>query len=236
MRAPVSTTPYDLRFGLFGIPITVTPMFWVTAIIGGLNTDISEHPDLVLIWVGCLFVSILVHELGHAALAKLFGWPPEIFLYAFGGLAVYRPSYGHTTTRSVLISLAGPGAGFVLYGLIYLLDYEAFSSGWIFTLEKANALRLYDFFEQMKWINLGWGIANLLPVLPLDGGRIAEAILVRVRPWNGARQAVILSVVASAAAALYFLSKKEKYGTFPALLFGILCIFNVQSLQDRSRW
>jgi stage IV sporulation protein FB len=235
MQVPVSTTPYDLRFGVFGIPVHVTPWFWLAALIGGWKQDSSEHLDLVLIWVGSLFVSILVHELGHATLAKWFGWPPEIFLYFFGGLAVYRPGYGHTTSRSVLISLAGPGAGFILYGLIHLLRLAAFSSGWIFTIDRPTALRLADFFQQMEWINLYWGLVNLLPVLPLDGGRIAEAILVRVRSWRGSREAVILSVVVSAAAALYFFAINKRYGTFPAMLFGVLCILNVQSLQQRGR-
>jgi stage IV sporulation protein FB len=232
MLAPVSTTPYDLRFGLFGIPVTVTPMFWLAAVIGGW----SQHLDRVLIWVGCLFVSILVHELGHALLAKWFGWPPEIFLYMFGGVAVYRPGYGHTMGRSVLISLAGPGAGFILYGLIYVLELAAFQSGWILKLEDSTAIRVAEFFRQMEWINLYWGLVNLLPVLPLDGGRIAEAILGRIRPLDGTRLAMMLSVAVSAAAALYFALHYEKVDNFPTILFGILCLSNVQSLQQRGRW
>jgi membrane-associated protease RseP (regulator of RpoE activity) len=236
MFGSVQPTQFDLRFHLFGIPVTVTPWFWLAGILGGWQSSIGEHLDLLFIWIGCLFVSILVHELGHAFLAKSFGWPPEVFLYLFGGVAVYRPGYGHTTTRSVLISLAGPGAGFALYGLIRLLRELAVSSGWIHTLDPAWQLRLVDFFFQMEWINLWWGIVNLIPVLPLDGGRVAEALLLRARPWNGRRQAAMLSIVVSAAVAFYFFAINKNFGTFPAMLFAMLCITNVQSLQQHSPW
>lgn len=236
MFGMVQRSQFDLRFRLFGIPVNVTPWFWVAAIVGGWMPNTNEHLDLLLIWVGCLFVSILVHEMGHAMVARWFGWPPEIFLYLFGGLAVYRPGYGHTTTRSVLISLAGPGAGFVLYGLIRLLRELALSSGWLLTLDPAWGLRVADFLVQMEWINLYWGIVNLFPILPLDGGRIAEALLVRVRPASGPRLAAMLSVAVSAAGAFYFYVVNKNFGTFPALFFAVLCISNVQALQHRSRW
>jgi stage IV sporulation protein FB len=235
MFGPVSTTPYDLRFRLFGIPVTVTPWFWLAGIIGGWQSSISEHLDLLLIWIGCLFVSILVHEMGHALTAQWFGWPPQVFLYLFGGVAVYRPGYGHTTTRSVLISLAGPGAGFVLYGLIRLLREFVVASGSLRTLDPAMLMRVADFFMQMEWINLWWGIVNLLPVLPLDGGRIAEALFQRARPWDGRRMAVMLSIAVSAAVAFYFFAVNKNYGTFPAMLFAVLCISNVQMLQQFGR-
>jgi Zn-dependent protease len=235
MFGSVQPTQFDLRFRLFGIPVTVTPWFWLAGVLGGWNSGTREHLDLLVIWIGCLFISILVHEMGHAFLAKSFGWPPEVFLYLFGGVAVYRPGYGHTTTRSVLISLAGPGAGFVLYGLIRVLRELAVSSGWFHTLDPAARDRLGDFFFQMEWINLWWGLVNLIPVLPLDGGRIAEALLLRARPFDGRRLAVMLGVAVSAAVAFYFFAVNKNFGTFPAMLFAVLCISNVQMLQQRGR-
>ena len=73
-----------------------------------------------LIWVAVVFVSILVHELGHAFTQRHFGGHPWITLHALGGLASCddcdrRPS------SQILISLAGPAAGFLLAAVIVMI-------------------------------------------------------------------------------------------------------------------
>jgi stage IV sporulation protein FB len=238
MFGPVGTTPYDLRFRLFGIPVAVTPWFWLAGLITGWTSDTPEYLDLLTIWIFCLFISILVHEMGHALTALACGWPPQVYLYAFGGLAVYRPTYGRTTARSVLISLAGPGAGFLLYGATLAAEYGVAQSGWFATLDHRWQLRIFDFFRQMEFINLWWGLVNLLPVLPLDGGRIAETLFGRFRPYDGARLTLIVSVVVGAAVAVYCFMHRDRIGTtYPALLFGLLAFYNLQSLQQpRGPW
>jgi membrane-associated protease RseP (regulator of RpoE activity) len=196
----------------------------------------NEHISLLVIWIGCFFVSILIHEMGHALTALGFGWPPEVYLYGFGGLAVYRPTSGRTTGRSVLISFAGPAAGFVLYGLIFALQKLIIPSAWFENLGDAAQLRVVYFIIQMKWINLIWGLVNLVPVLPLDGGRIAEALLVRFRPWDGPRLAATLSVLAAGVAAFYFVMHRERFGMYPVFFFGLLAFSNIQSMQTRGPW
>jgi Zn-dependent protease len=232
----VGTTPYDLRFRLFGIPVTVVPWFWLAGLITGWHPNTNEHLGLLVIWIACLFVSILVHEMGHALTALAFGWPPEVYLYGFGGLAVYRPGYGRTTGRSVLISFAGPGAGFLLYGVTRAARYGLVASGWPETLSADGQFGLRYFFDEMEFINLWWGVVNLLPVLPLDGGRIAEALLIRFRPYDGARLTATLGVVVGGVVATYFFLQRERFGMYPSLLFGLLAFSNVQTLQTRDRW
>jgi stage IV sporulation protein FB len=236
MFGPVSTTPYDVRFRLFGIPVTVTPWFWLAGLIFGWSPDVGEHPSLLVITIGCLFISILVHEMGHALTALTFGWPPEVYLYGFGGLAVYRPTYGRTTARQVLISFAGPGAGFLLYGLIYVAAEWFVKTDAFLDLSPNSRSRVLVFFIVMEQINLYWGLVNLLPVLPLDGGRIAESLLIRFRPWDGPRLTVTLSIVVAGVAAFYFLLHREEYGMFPGLLFGLLAFSNLQTQQSRGLW
>jgi stage IV sporulation protein FB len=237
MFGPVGTTPYDLRFRLFGIPVTVIPWFWVAALVTGWMPRTNEFPSLLAIWVGCFFVSILIHEMGHALTALAFGWPPEVYLYGFGGLAVYRPTSGRTTGRSVLISFAGPAAGFVLYGLVVVAQQLIVRSAWFENLGDASQLRVAYFIIQMKWINLVWGLVNLVPVLPLDGGRIAEALLIRFRPWDGPRLAAVVSVLAAGVAAFYFVMHRERFGMYPVFFFGILAFSNIQSMQQpRGPW
>jgi hypothetical protein len=84
-------TQYDLHFRVAGIPVRVHPLFWLVGVILGLRGADTEAPgnagiDL-LIWVGVLFFSILIHELGHAVTMQRFGQAARIVLYMMGGLA-----------------------------------------------------------------------------------------------------------------------------------------------------
>lgn len=225
MFGQVGPTPYDLAFSVFGIPVRVIPTFWLVAVLMGRSTWQAERYDLMLVWVACLFVSILIHELGHAVVANRFGWPPEVYLYHFGGLAVFSPYHGYTTGRSIAVSFAGPAAGFILFGLVWGVR-RAFYPGWLDWDDPAQFAII-----QLQWINLGWGLVNLLPVLPLDGGQISRAICERVRRYGGLELSLKIGIAVSGAAAAYFVMNREAYGLFPALLFGMLCFQNVQMLQ-----
>ncbi len=101
-----SRTAYDLNFSLLGIPVRVHPFFWLVTLLLGLGAN--REPSFMLVWVGACFVSILVHEMGHALAAQAHGWHPWITLHGFGGLASYQPTY-HSTSSQLLITLAGPG-------------------------------------------------------------------------------------------------------------------------------
>jgi stage IV sporulation protein FB len=233
MFAPVSTTPYDLRFRLFGVPVHVTPWFWAAGVFMGWDLASERRFDLLLIWLGSLFASILVHEYGHAFSAELFGCDPEIFLYHFGGLAVFRPNSRFSTWRSVVVSFAGPAAGFLLFGLVLASSMFVFTTNWYAQLSPLSQERLHFFIVQMIWINLYWGLVNLLPVLPLDGGRISEAVLTRLRRYDGHRWSAILGAVVAGGMAALFAMIHYQYG---AIFFGILCIWNVQALQRPNPW
>ena len=83
----------------------------------------------------------------------------------------------------------------------------------------------------MKWINLWWGLVNLLPVMPLDGGQITREVIhmTRVRqPWE---LTLKTSMLVSGAVAAYFLID-QRFGYYPAILFGILCFYNFQMFQQ----
>src|SRR5438445_9974400 len=149
MLGNVAPTPFDLRFSLFGIPVRVHPFFWLFSVIMGWD---PRNPNRVLIWVACVFVSILVHELGHALTARSYGWPPHIVLHTFGGYASFQPTHGYTTGRAILILLAGPGAGFILFGAICGL--ELFLEHRQIVPSRMAQLALAD----MEWINLACGL------------------------------------------------------------------------------
>ena len=94
-----SPTPYDLKFRLLGIPVRVNPFFWALAAFLGWNSESGlVFLNRILVWIACVFISILVHEFGHVFAGRLFGRESNIILYSFGGLAV-----GSTTWYSTAV-------------------------------------------------------------------------------------------------------------------------------------
>ena len=77
-------TQYDLRFTVAGIPVRVHPLFWLIALLLGAAGD----PLLLPAWVLVIFVSILIHELGHALAFRRVGQDSRIVLHMAGGLTI----------------------------------------------------------------------------------------------------------------------------------------------------
>lgn len=240
-------TPYDLHFSLFRIPVRVHPFFWVIALLLGFGGDRKVLP--LLVWVVAVFLAILVHELGHALVMRQYRFSPRIILYGMGGLASSGPaqvysSAGSSTRAQVLISAAGPGAGFLLAALVVAVlvllgpGVNVFLiGGFLPYIEPAGTVGsepLKLFIEDLLFISIFWGVMNLLPVLPLDGGQIAQSILVAVHPADGIRQSLLLSVVTAIAVALIGFALLDQ--PYIALMFGFLAYFSYRALQAyRSR-
>ena len=83
-----------IRFSIFSIPVEIQPFFWVTLVIlGGVSgADTAAQILEIGLFVIAGFVSILIHELGHALTARWFGANSSITLQAFGGYATWSPS------------------------------------------------------------------------------------------------------------------------------------------------
>ncbi|MGY8767806.1 MAG: metalloprotease [Pirellulales bacterium] len=233
---------YDLRFSLLGIPVRIHPFFWLVSVLMGWSRD----PKLVLIWVASVFVSILVHEMGHALVIRYYGWSPRVTLYSFGGLASYSPGYGssfssykrngNTTLGQIAISFAGPAAGFLLagiiYGLLVLTNYQFsfFIFQWLIETPGTKLITnpyLFYFLSFMFYINIYWGIMNLVPVYPLDGGKISREICVAMNIREGLRISLIISLLAAGCVAL-FAFKMER--TFVGIMFAMFAYSSYQQL------
>lgn len=243
MIAEPQPTPYDLTFRLGPFPVRVHPLFWViTAVMGG-SAFRTEYPiTFILIWVAVVLVSILVHELGHALAFRWFGAPARVWLYWFGGLAVseYPP---RRPGPMIAVSLAGPAAGFLLAGVVYGLEQ---ATHW-----RDAALPYTDeLYYQLMWVNISWGVVNLLPVLPLDGGQVCRDVLRLAGNRRAEVTALKVSVgtgVAMAAFSLlnYLGQPRELIEQIPdwarvgslyvTLLFASLAYGSYQALQQASR-
>jgi Zn-dependent protease len=151
---------------IFGIPVKIDPSFLLICAL--LAFSRLSQPIFLIEWVIVIFVSILVHEMGHALAVRSFGLSPQITLYSMGGLTSWREEKAISPQRHILISLAGPFAGFIFGGMVYLSQY-------VFQDLYADRLGAQTYYD-LLFVNLGWGIFNLLPILPLDGGNVAYSI------------------------------------------------------------
>lgn len=238
-------TRFDLRFSIAGFPVRVHPLFWLIALLLGSSGSLVGIP----IWIFVVFVSILIHELGHAFAFRRYGIDSHIVLHGFGGLTIPQsapwgtgwanvaPSPG----QQIAISLAGPFAGFflavlVIAGVIFTGGATAgVLLGFIPVPQYASLSGLGGILNQfilmMLWVNIFWGLINLLPVFPLDGGQVARNILIQYDPYDGARKSLWVSVVTGgvvALAAFVFMNS-----IYMAFLFGILAFQSYQALQGR---
>src|SRR5690242_19529328 len=160
------------------------------------------------LWALLELISILLHEMGHAWAARRYGSDSRILLYGMGGL-----TFHHATSplQQIAIALAGPAAGFVL-GTAALI-------GWLLLRGIGlPPLATYVLWALM-WINLGWGLANLLPVLPLDGGIVLDNLLGSHRRRTTFTIGAIVALVACAVGLLVGIKSI-------AILFGFLLVQN----------
>lgn len=226
MLGNIQPSVFDLRFSLFGIPVRVTPMFWLGSVILGWGA-MELGPPFLLMWVLICFVSILVHEMGHALVARWLGCDViEAALYLMGGVAVYLPGRSYTQGKAILIALAGPAAGFILWGLMAFVFQGPLLDLSDRHLDR-SATSLIEFgIRQWLFINLVWGLVNLLPVLPLDGGRVLQGICLSISPFRGDDYARKIGIAVGGLAAVYFLMNGR---TFAGILFLSLTMSNVQS-------
>lgn len=199
-----------MRFRLFGFPVQVEPSFWIIALLFGLNTrggSMSSMLAGMAIWVGVLVLSLLVHELGHALAARAYGEAPHIVLHALGGRTVWEPRAEPTRGQRIVVTAAGPLAGYLLAGAAFIA--LVVSGQGLMAEDIGLSGRILG---QLTILNVFWSTFNLLPVMPFDGGHILAAILGKGRE----RLSLIVSGVVGALGAVAFL--------FADLMFGAIIL------------
>ncbi|HUM11982.1 MAG TPA: site-2 protease family protein [Myxococcaceae bacterium] len=211
-----------LRFRLGPISVLVHPAHFLVGLVFGLwgveNLDAGPgaKATLVVTWIVVVFISVLVHELGHALAFRAFGYPSTIQLVMFGGVTTPATDAPLSWGKDVVCTLAGPLFGLSL-GLLCWWTSHAFPWG-----ETASrALRL------ATTANAAWAILNLLPILPMDGGRVSRALLGRIFGRGGVVAALGIGVLTCAGLALLLY---RSGGGDPVLLVFLL-LFGFQNFQ-----
>ncbi|HEY7544427.1 MAG TPA: site-2 protease family protein, partial [Blastocatellia bacterium] len=182
---------------VFGIPIRTEASFFVMTLFLGMGRGF----DAVLLaeWALIVFISILVHELGHGLAGRCLGLSPEIRLHSMGGATHFPGGKGVQPSRHIVISLAGPFSGFLFGGITLMLR----------SILDPHTLLLRTLFADLLWVNFGWGLFNLLPMLPLDGGNVMKSVEECITGSEKGRASHIISLLVAPGLCIWALMEKN---------------------------
>ncbi len=178
-------------------------------ILVGLFVVINYNPQLgvhhALLWIPIVFVSVLIHELAHAGMIAALGFgASQIVLGGMGGVTINQRRA--RPWQDFLISIAGPAASFVLM----------FLAGYFLTTRLGQTDKmLIALLPNLRWANLAWGIFNLIPVPPLDGGHATRDFF---RMFLSERSAFVIAIwiamLVGGAVAIVFLAARSFFVAF----------------------
>lgn len=220
-----------------GVPIGVTPWFlvlvaWIflpqAMAYGGPFGGFLLADNLA--WFLTIVGSLLVHEFGHALMAKRYRLHPSVILHVFGGLCAHDDASSDAEEARVL--LAGPAAGLLLGAVAYGAQQAIGApSPW----GPGSPTGLYfaqKLVGSLVWFNVFWNVVNLLPIWPLDGGRLSRLGLLRV--MRGAQAERLLHTVSIALLGFAGLYGVSRFGFFGLLLAGFLIWENMKVLRGEA--
>ncbi len=212
---------------ILGFPVHLDLSFMVImAVLGWMST--GGDLEGMIVWLLITPVAVLVHELGHAVVARTTGAKPQIALAGFGGVTSFTPPKELSRARSIAISLAGPAVGLAIGLVLLAVDRavgDSITNEWAWW-----ALRIGIF------TSIGWSILNLLPVLPLDGGQAMREFLPGDQVTRLRRAAkVSIGVAATAAVLVYLYNPNAIFLALFLVFFAVTNFFTLRDLsQDRS--
>jgi stage IV sporulation protein FB len=255
-----SPTPYDLYFQISGIPVRVHPLFWMGALVIGFYPGVHPMNLIMWVLVVLVSIlvhefghALLMRRFGqspHVVLYLMGGYaadgasdPYSTSSWRVSSVRSSNTSALRRQQQRILILMGGPGAGFLLAALVMLivvatggvvrfeLDFPIF---WRFNLGigdfEAHA-PLYELVHMLLLVNILWGLLNLLPVFPLDGGQICRELLVMYNPWNGLLWSCYISFGVALTLAILGLRGER---IFLTVLFGLLAYQSFLTIQQTT--
>ncbi len=206
-------------FTFLGVPVYVS--LWFFAIVGWWGYMSRTLTD-GLIWGGGITISILVHEYGHALVAKRYQLQPRILLHGWGGLCAHERA--EKDRHDAFIIAMGPGAGLILGVAAYV--FGKVMVGTPFDTPIARQIVLV-----MVYVNIFWSFVNLVPVYPLDGGQLFR--LAMVRALGGAKGERVTHIVGMGAALIVGGLAYQYMGSMFIMLGGVYLAWkNYEILRD----
>lgn len=253
LLAEPEPTPADLHFHVAGIRVRISPWFFLaTALFGwGVCQSLARGDQRALLqflvmWIGVVAGSILVHELGHALAYRAFGQAAHVVIYHFGGLAVPELwSRRHLRPlQRLLVSAAGPLAQLLVAAVViivlriggYVVPFPIAAVGERMGWDEGRPFRsLYGFAlaDFLLYVNVFWPLVNLVPVPPLDGGQIVREGLLAAGSRDAQQISGIIGVAAGGGMAWWAYTNGQPY---LAILFAALAISCYQGLSADTPW
>jgi stage IV sporulation protein FB len=197
---------------VLGFPITIGYAFPIAMVVLGYLSRLAGI-DLV-VWVIFGTLAITLHELGHAIVFRRFGLESSIQFWLLGGLAIPNDQQAAADLPDgewLAVSLAGPAVGLVLGAIGLALQGVVVDQ----SADVRSAVGIWTF------VNLGWGIFNLLPITGLDGGSAVLHVMQLVFGDAGRAIALTGSIVFSAVVAVVAAENGYTFVAIIAVLFGL---------------
>ncbi len=208
----------------------------------------------LLLWTLAILVSILIHELGHGLIFRKHGMDARIVLYHFGGLAIPEMRRGNlpllkSPWHMAEVSAAGPafqiGSALGIAIVLGLLGYATpfpmdpvshFLSAGLDAIGLSGAthlghlnVHLFLFVQYYLLVSILWGVFNLLPIYPLDGGQITRALGLGFFGPESLKATLVLSLVVAALVGYTCYTSGNVFMTF---MFASFAYSSFQSLQS----
>jgi stage IV sporulation protein FB len=202
---------------VLGFPLRVRATFFVIAAV--VAATAWPSPLRMLLRAVILFLSILIHELGHALLASRAGGVVSLItLHALGGETRWLPLWRPDWRKTLLVGLGGPFA-----------SLTAATAGIVALRLPWRTVVWSDFWTELFWVNAVLALVNLLPILPLDGGQVARLLLVRLFPTRGELYCAFLGVLVGVGAFLVAVGQGLAWG---ALIFAWMALRNFDAARQ----
>lgn len=203
---------------MFGFPVQVRPGFFMFMVL----VVLLQGPTFGIPFAVLMAAFTLLHELGHAVAARSTGARARIALDFMAGYASFTPVRPLTPLERIGISFAGPGIQIAVGGIAYLA-----MRGQLAWPEAGHPWQ-----QALFWAGPAIGVFNLLPLIPFDGGAIAEAVISFIAP-NRARRIMEWATVAFTVAAVVVMVTDRNRSRF--LLFAVLPLASVLASMSSAR-
>lgn len=191
-------------FDFMGTPVYLKYWFFILLPLFMLQSDFNTALNYFL----SIFGAVLIHELAHTAVAKKLNHPVDhVYLDVFNGAAAIDTTYS-SYKDTILIVFAGPLSNLILYFIGYYLDLSIFSM-----------------------VNLFLFVFNILPIYPMDGGRICKAICQWItKPSIGRKINGYISIVSSI---LLFIFSIMTHNLLMAVFSALFVFYSYKEIEQK---
>ena len=177
--------PFGVRLGVQGLVLALVAGF---AVYGLVTKNISDA-----VWFPLLYGSVFLHELAHAVTARAFGGRVDgIVIHLMGGVTLTRGL--RRPLARILMTAAGPATNLALAAVIWFVALPALAPA---GGDPGVGFRV---LAALMFANVLWGIFNVLPIYPMDGGHILQTIAEqRLSPARATALSALVSLCTIAA-------------------------------------